>query len=63
MNIKRAIHLLLQKLSMDHKVFYMEKRYYINSRCSKSFLVKIDDNTLEFKAQLDLLEYLKKEVM
>jgi len=48
--------------SKNHKVFYMEKRNYKELKCYKSYTVKIDKTTKEFKNKVDLLYYLKELV-
>ena len=60
MNIRRTVDLLLQKLSITHKVYYMERRYYVNAKVSKSYIVSIDDENLTFKSLIEILTYLKQ---
>ena len=60
MNIRRTIDLLLQKLSIKHKVYYMERRYYNNAKVSKSYLLSIDGETETFGSLIDILAYLKQ---
>ena len=54
-NIKKMINMLLQKLSLEYDVFYMEKRNYRDGKTYKTFtaitlgditdLLSIDNNT------------------
>lgn len=60
MNINKMIDMLLIKLSQIHNVFYMEKRTYKEGKIYKSFLIKIDSITKEFRSKRDLLIYLSK---
>lgn len=60
MNIRRTIDLLLQKLSIKHKVFYMERRNYNNAKVSKFYLLSIDDEKETFGSLIDILAYLKQ---
>ena len=53
------INMLLQKLSFEYDVFYMEKRNYKDGEIYKSFFVKIGNAKEEFKKQTDLLLFLK----
>jgi hypothetical protein len=53
------INMLLQKLSFEYDVFYMEKRNYKDGEIYKSFFVKIGNAKEEFKTQTDLLLFLK----
>ena len=62
MNIDRMINMLLIKLSQSHKVFYMEKRTYKDTRIYKSYLVKIDNTTKEYDSKTKLLFYLKEMI-
>lgn len=60
MNIDRMINILLIKLSEKHNIFYMEKRSYKENKANKSFFVKIDNKSQEFRNKRDLLIYLSK---
>ena len=60
MNIRRMVDLLLQKLSIKHKVYYMERRYYNNAKVSKSYLLNIDGDTMTFGSLIEILTYLKQ---
>ena len=62
MNIDRMINMLLIKLSQNHKIFYMEKRNYKDTKIYKSYLIKIDDITKEYNSKTDLLFYLKEMI-
>lgn len=64
MNINKMIDMLLIKLSYNKSVFYLEKRNYKEGKTYKSYLIKIGNNTKEFKSKKDLLLYLSnhKEV-
>jgi len=57
-NIDKMINMLLIKLSQKYYVFYMEKRSYNNNRINKSYLVKINNITQEYRNKRDLLIYL-----
>lgn len=58
MNIDKMINISLINLSKTHKIFYMEKRTYNEEKINKNYLVKIDNNTNEFRSKRDLLIYL-----
>ena len=58
-NIKKMINMLLQKLSLEYDVFYMEKRNYRNGKTYKTFTIKIGNVKEEFKSERDLLLFLK----
>lgn len=60
MNIDKMINMLLIKLSKTQSIFFMEKRNYRDSKIYKSFIVKIDKITKEFRNKRDLLIYLSK---
>ena len=62
MNIDKMINVLLIKLSKQHDIFYMEKRTYKKDKIYKTFIIKIDETTEEFKSKRDLLLYLKEEI-
>lgn len=51
--------MLLQKLSLEYDVFYMEKRNYKEGKTYKSFFIKIGNIKEEFKSERDLLLFLK----
>lgn len=59
MNIKKMINMLLQKLSFEYNVFYMEKRNYKDGKTFKTFIVKIGNIKEEFKSERDLLLFIK----
>ena len=58
-NIKKMINMLLQKLSLEYDVFYMEKRNYRDGKTYKTFTIKIGNVKEEFKSERDLLLFLK----
>ena len=58
-NIKKMINMLLQKLSLEYDVFYMEKRNYRDGKTYKTFTIKIENVKEEFKNERDLLLFLK----
>ena len=58
-NIKKMINMLLQKLSLEYDVFYMEKRNYRDGKTYKTFTIKIGIVKEEFKSERDLLLFLK----
>lgn len=60
MNIRRMVDLLLQKLSITHKVYYMERRYYNNAKVSKSYVLSIDGKSETFGSLIEVLTYLKQ---
>ena len=58
-NIKKMINMLLQKLSLEYDVFYMEKRNCRDGKTYKKFTIKIGNVKEEFKNERDLLLFLK----
>jgi len=62
MNIDKMINILLIKLSEQYNIFYMERRTYKKDKIYKTFIIKIDETTEEFKSKRDLLSYLKEEI-
>ena len=58
-NLKKMINMLLQRLSLEYDVFYMEKRNYKEGKTYKSFFIKIGNIKEEFKSERDLLLFLK----
>ena len=58
-NIKKMINMLLQKLSFEYDVFYMEKRNYHDGKIYKTFNIKIGNIKEEFRNERDLLLFLK----
>ena len=58
-NIKKMINMLLQMLSLEYDIFYMEKRNYKEGKTYKSFFIKIGECKEEFKSERDLLLFLK----
>lgn len=58
-NIKKMINMLLQKLSFEYDVFYMEKRNYRDGKTFKTFIIKIGNIKEEFRNERDLLLFLK----
>lgn len=57
------INMLLLQLSKKHAIFFMEKRSYREDKVFKSFTIKIDKTTKEFRNKRDLLIYLSKKEM
>lgn len=57
-SIDRMINMLLIKLSKKHDIFFMEKRSYRNDKIYKSFIIKIDNISEEFRNKRDLLIFL-----
>ena len=53
------INMLLQRLSLEYDIFYIEKRNYKEGKTYKSFFIKIGDCKEEFKNERDLLLFLK----
>ena len=62
MNTDKMINVLLIKLSNQHDIFYMERRTYKKDKIHKTFIIKIDGTTEEFKSKRNLLLYLKEEI-
>ena len=58
-NIKKMANMLLQQLSLEYDVFYMEKRNYHDGKIYKTFNIKIGNIKKEFKSERDLLLFLK----
>lgn len=58
-NSKKMINMLLQKLSFEYDVFYMEKRNYREGKTYKTFIIKIGNIKEEFRRETDLLLFLK----
>lgn len=54
------INMLLLDFSKKSNVFYMEKRNYNQGRVYKTYIVKHDNKTKEFKSKYELLTYLSK---
>lgn len=59
-NIDKMINMLLLKLSKTHDIFFMEKRNYRDDKVYKTFIVKIDKTSEEFRNKRDLLMFLSK---
>ena len=51
--------MLLQRLSLQYDIFYMEKRNYKEGKIYKSFFIKIGNIKEDFKSERDLLLFLK----
>lgn len=60
MNIRRYINMILLKLSNKHNIFYMEKITYKEYKKYKTYIIKIDNITKEFRSEKELLIYLSK---
>lgn len=61
MNINKMLNMLLLKLAKTHNIFFMEKRNYRDDKVYKSFVVKIDKTSEEFRNKRDLLIFLSKQ--
>jgi hypothetical protein len=59
MNIQKMLNMLMQKISLADKIFYMEQRTYKDGKVYKNYKVKIKDKTYEFNSQKDILLWLK----
>lgn len=60
MQIEQIINMLLLKLSLNHKVFYLEQRNCKEGKVYKSYKVKIDKEQIkEFKNKQQVILYLK----
>ena len=59
MNIQKMLNMLMQKISLTDKIFYMEQRTYKNGKVYKSYKVKIGKLNEEFNSQKDILLWLK----
>lgn len=59
-NVEKMINMLLLKLSKTHDIFFIEKRNYRDAKVYKTFIVKIDETSEEFRNKRDLLMYLSK---
>jgi hypothetical protein len=51
--------MLLQKISLDNKVYYIEQRTYKEGKIYKNYKITINKEKEEFKRKLDVLLYLK----
>ena len=59
MNLNKMLNMLMQKISLTDKIFYMEQRTYKEGKVYKNYKVKIKDKTYEFNSQKDILLWLK----
>lgn len=59
MNIDKMINMLLTKLSLNYKIFYIEQRTYKEGNIYKSYKITIDKEKEEFRNKTSLLLYLK----
>lgn len=59
MNIQKMLNMLMQKISLTDKIFYMEQKTYKEGRVYKSYKLKIKNKTYEFNSQKDILLWLK----
>ena len=59
MNIQKMLNMLMQKISLTDKIFYMEQRTYKYGKVYKSYKVKIGKLNEEFNSQKDILLWLK----
>ena len=55
------INMLLLKLSKTHDIFFIEKRNYYDDKVYKTFIIKIDKTSEEFRNKRDLLTFLSKQ--
>lgn len=51
--------MLMQKISLTDKIFYMEQRTYKDGKVYKNYKLKINDETFDFNSQKDILLWLK----
>ena len=56
---KKMLNMLMQKISLTDKIFYMEQRTYKDGKVYKSYKVKIGKLNEEFNSQKDILLWLK----
>lgn len=62
MNPRKMIEILLTKISLKHKIFYMEQRTYKDNKIYKHYKIKIDDGKAEeFGTLTQLLLFLKEQ--
>jgi len=61
-NIDRMIEIILRKLSLEHKVYYNERRTYKDNKIYKSYIVSIDGENHEYKNKCDLLFSIKEMI-
>lgn len=59
MNINKMLNMLMQKISLTDKIFYMEQRTYKDGKVYKNYKLKINDETFDFNSQKDILLWLK----
>lgn len=59
MNIQKMLNMLMQKISLTDKIFYMEQRTYKDGKVYKNYKLKINDEMFEFNSQKDILLWLK----
>ena len=59
MNIQKMLNMLMQKISLTDKIFYMEQKTYKEGKVYKNYKVKIKDEMYEFSSQKDILLWLK----
>lgn len=59
MNIQKMLNMLMQKISLTDKIFYMEQRTYKDGKVYKNYKLKINDETFDFNSQKDILLWLK----
>lgn len=59
MSIQQMLNVIMQKISLKYKIFYMEKRTYKEGKVYKTYRVKIGNQNKEFNSQTDLLLWLK----
>lgn len=56
------IEIILRKLSLEHKVYYNERRTYKDNKVYKSYIVSIDGENHEYKNKCDLLFSIKEMI-
>ena len=56
------IEMILRKLSLEHKVYYNERRTYKDNKIYKSYIVSIDGENHEYKNKCDLLFSIKEMI-
>ena len=59
MNIQKMLNMLMQKISLTDKIFYMEQRTYKDGKVYKNYKLNFNDETFDFNSQKDILLWLK----
>lgn len=59
-NVKKMVDMFLTKLSLKHKIFYIEQKTYKDGNTYKNYKIKIDNKKIqEFNSLTRLLLFLK----